>query len=457
MSVEVSWDKIASGEDGLALAEKIRDFVHEKFQQITLPKFINSVHVHAFDLGSVSPQIEVKDICDPLPDFYEDEDSTSSNADQNDEDHVPDHAGPSATHHSNLLSRQTLAENPRINHATPPMPSTNGIPTLHNSVFQETNRIRANAKAQDAVDDMSRVVPRSNTPGIPGGTSNMSYFHFPMGGLSGTQTPLAAVASGGPFPSQNWHYEQPALSPNDPTAHNKHEWAQLQSHGRVTSPPRTAGSVSSPELGSPILPSSPEHEPFKFSVAEKVSDDITLENLSMSDRFAMPSSEPDQVQPNDLQVVARVKYDGDVKMMLTAQILLDYPMPSFVSIPLKLSITGVSFDGVAILAYIRKRMHFCFLDPEDANTLVGSGSQSTEPENNDSRGHQQANTSTKTRATSKFGGLLQEIHVETEIGRQENGKQVLKNVGKVEKFVLEQVRRIFEEEFVFPSFWTFLV
>jgi hypothetical protein len=27
----------------------------------------------------------------------------------------------------------------------------------------------------------------------------------------------------------------------------------------------------------------------------------------------------------------------------------------------------------------------------------------------------------------------------------------------VEKFVLEQVRRIFEEEFVFPSFWTFLV
>ncbi len=56
-----------------------------------------------------------------------------------------------------------------------------------------------------------------------------------------------------------------------------------------------------------------------------------------------------------------------------------------------------------------------------------------------------------------FGGLLREIRVESEIGRQEGGKQVLKNVGKVEKFVLEQVRRIFEEEFVWPSFWTFLV
>lgn len=57
-----------------------------------------------------------------------------------------------------------------------------------------------------------------------------------------------------------------------------------------------------------------------------------------------------------------------------------------------------------------------------------------------------------------IGGLLREIRVESEIGRQEEGgKQVLRNVGKVEGFVLEQVRRIFEEEFVWPSFWTFLV
>ncbi len=57
----------------------------------------------------------------------------------------------------------------------------------------------------------------------------------------------------------------------------------------------------------------------------------------------------------------------------------------------------------------------------------------------------------------RMGGLLKEIRVESEIGRQEDGKAVLKNVGKVEKFVLEQVRRIFEDEFVWPSFWTFLV
>lgn len=47
--------------------------------------------------------------------------------------------------------------------------------------------------------------------------------------------------------------------------------------------------------------------------------------------------------------------------------------------------------------------------------------------------------------------------MESEIGRKESGKQSLKNVGKVERFVLEQVRRIFDEEFVWPSFITLLV
>ena len=119
-------------------------------------------------------------------------------------------------------------------------------------------------------------------------------------------------------------------------------------------------------------------------------------------------------------------------------------MPSFVGIPLKLNITGLTFDGVAILAYIRKRAHFCFLSPEDADALVGR--EDDLKETNDS-----AN------APVKVGGLLEEIRVESEIGDKDHGGQVLKNVGKVERFVLEQVRRIFEEEFVYPSFWTFLV
>jgi distribution and morphology protein 12 len=155
--------------------------------------------------------------------------------------------------------------------------------------------------------------------------------------------------------------------------------------------------------------------------------------------------------PEDIQVVAHVQYSGDIKMSLTAEILLDYPMQSFVGIPLKLNITGLTFDGVAILAYIKKRAHFCFLSPDDAESLVGSDTGFSGLQT-DAKGE---NAHPVQRP--KIGGLLENIRVESEIGGQGSGKQVLKNVGKVESFVLEQVRRIFEDEFVYPSFWTFLV
>ena len=95
-------------------------------------------------------------------------------------------------------------------------------------------------------------------------------------------------------------------------------------------------------------------------------------------------------------------------------------------------------------------VHFCFLGREDAGlVLAGSGSGSGTGEGEKDGG----------KIGEDSGLLLKEIRVESEIGRQQEGGkgQVLKNVGKVEKFVLEQVRRIFEEEFVWPSFWTFLV
>ena len=107
----------------------------------------------------------------------------------------------------------------------------------------------------------------------------------------------------------------------------------------------------------------------------------------------------------------------------------------------------MTFNGVGILAYIKKRAHLCFLSPDDAEALVGNESAVISP----------GATESAPEAKSKVGALLEEIKIETEMGEAGEGKQVLKNVGKIEKFILEQVQRIFEDEFVYPSFWTFLV
>ncbi|CZR55139.1 probable Mitochondrial distribution and morphology protein 12 [Phialocephala subalpina] len=413
MSIELNWETLTTGPDGIALAEKIRDFVHDKFQTVTLPRFIKSVKVHEFEFGSIAPEIEIKDICDPLPDFYE-ETEDDYGEDREEEEAYEDWKSKN-TDHETLRERRRLDRVERTNGSSqgthPPAYIDTRMPSMRSTQFPG---------------DVGSPFLGVSTPGIPGGTSNLHYFHSQLAtGLSGTQTPLAAVA-GAHYPNGWPDYTN---LPSSNVLGHRHTPS-----GSSLSPPPTADAAARALRE-------------KASVSTLATSNSTTRPQT-SEGFVDPPIEEELTSPprrfreprvEDLQTVFRVRYAGDVKLSLTAEILLDYPMPSFVGIPVKLNITGLSFDGVAVLAYIRKRAHFCFLSPEDAYAAIGAEDEAEH------------------HSGMKMGGLLHEIKVESEIGQRENGKQVLKNVGKVEKFVLEQVRRIFEDEFVYPSFWTFLV
>ncbi|MCJ1405597.1 Mitochondrial distribution and morphology protein 12 [Xylographa trunciseda] len=438
MSIDIDWENLTTGADGLNLAETIRDFIHDKFQQVALPRFIRSVEVHSFEFGKECPVVELKDICDPLPEFYDDDEDD----DEEEEGHpltgtkaedakrqAIEIGGAQAGDSLQQRQEATNSERASTSRNFPPGPQSRPsyidtrLPTL-----------RSNLSLADQF--ANPLLSRSSTPGIPGGTSNLSYFHLPLSaGLSGTQTPLAAVAGGNPYSAawQDHHappWEHHLRRAQSPQRQPQHYFGHDHSYEDPSTRPSTAHShVQSPN-----------------AIQRADSIDGTVDEPSSP----VARHEPD---PMDLQVVLRITYSGDVRLSLTAEILLDYPMPSFVGIPLKLNITGLSFDGVALIAYLRKRAHFCFLGQEDAEILVGA--ESTVLASGDQENAQES--SNPARHGEKLGGLLREIRVESEIGQKEGGKQVLKNVGKVEKFVLDQVRRIFEEEFVYPSFWTFLV
>jgi mitochondrial distribution and morphology protein 12 len=412
MSVDLNWETLTTGPDGAALAESIRDFIHERFQSVTFPRFIKTVSVHAFEFGSVAPEIEIKDICDPLPDFYE-EDEQDQEDDEDDED---------GSWHPASATEETR---PFRDRRKPDQASRlSGPPRAKHSPPYIDTRAPGLRSAQSP-GDLSSPFFGASSAGIPGGTSNLNYFHLQLAsGLSGSQTPLAAVA--GAHLPHGW--PDYSVSPANPRhAHRP------SASGSSVSPPSSAASAHHPErdgVSTLAAAAATDGSPTRRDGLQQTT---TATSPSSPRRFREPRVE-------DLQTVFRVRYSGDVRLSLTVEILLDYPMPSFVGIPVKLNITGFSFDGVAVLAYIRKRVHFCFLSPDDALTAIS-------PEGTDGG----------TRGGLKMGGLLQEIKVESEIGQRENGKQSLRNVGKVEKFVLEQVRRIFEDEFVYPSHWTFLV
>ncbi|KAE8380668.1 mitochondrial distribution and morphology protein 12 [Aspergillus bertholletiae] len=428
MSIEVDWRTATSGPDGEALAERIRSFIHDKFQQVALPRFIRSVQVHSFDFGTIPPDLEVKDICEPFADFYEEEE----------DDETSDVSEELVSGHGTQWHRE-------INE--PPYHEEMSMNRPLRDPFNDPFHSSALRSPMEHLNP--HFLPRAGTPGIPVGTSTLGYHLMSLGGLSGTQTPLAAVAGGSPF-ANGW--TDPGMGASS-RGHPSISGAAAAHQSRMEADIDTSNPASRPSTSS-TLPSHPSvsNQPSGDAPTGTLAEDEHLEDpMTAGHSLRLPPRMRER-RPEDFQVLCHVKYAGDVRLSLTAEILLDYPMPSFVGLPLKLNVTGITFDGVAVIAYIRKRVHFCFLSAEDADALIGSDPPETRSQ--DERPWSNADPAA---SPKRQGGLLQEIRVESEIGRKEDGKQVLKNVGKVERFVLAQVRRIFEEEMVFPSFWTFLI
>ncbi|KAL2755763.1 hypothetical protein ACRALDRAFT_1071026 [Sodiomyces alcalophilus JCM 7366] len=556
MSVDLNWEALTSGPDGEALALKIRDFIHAKFQTVPLPRFIKSVKVHDFEFGVIPPRLELKDITDPLPDFYEENEEYEDDDDEEDEEEDEKDAweadvGTTGRRqgHGQQPPPQQKHQRPhhhrqRSHHRDPARPSSR----VH-AASTHTGSYSPIRGGQTAAGDLTASsLLGVSTPGILGGASNLHYFQTHLAGpaWSGTQTPLAAVAGahhhhlGGGALALASAPSSPSRSPGTPSHSRQASQSSISVGGDVhhTGSSLAPGSFSSSSQQnhhqqqqqqlrekssvSTLAPTSvntsrpPTRDTAHLAaaaakaasaIAEDESDDdggrrrgrrrssirrgtggtehrdggqqstrrsastaSTRGDNNNNNHSYSPDAGPRQREPRpeDLQAVFRIRYAGDIRLRLTAEILLDYPMPSFVGIPVQLSVTGLTFDGVGVLAYLRRRVHFCFLSPEDAVAAVGgpgADDDDDDEEGEADRRRQQGEADAAAGATlgggggrgRRFGGLLQEIRVESEIGLRDGGKQSLKNVGKVERFVLEQVRRIFENEFVYPSFWTFLV
>ncbi|KAI1157862.1 hypothetical protein F5B18DRAFT_643362 [Nemania serpens] len=498
MSIDLNWETLTGGPDGAALAERIRDFIHVKFQAVPLPRFIKSVTVHEFAFGTIPPSIVLKDICDPLPDFYEGDYEPNEDDDdegnQDEEDGMPDAI--------RAAERRRRAEQRAVDEGgdggaagNAPVDASGTATPFSEGFFPPHAHVAGLRNAPGTPDVTSPFLSlRVSAHGMAGGPSKMHYFQPKLGpGWSGAQTPLAAVAGAQHLNgwleatplsrsrpqstrsgSNSGHGRQPSQGSisveNFPSSLAVPPRPLREKHSVSTLAPTSAGASRPPTRDTPgggMFGSEAAQAYARSKATAAVEDDDDNDGNGRGGGGGGYDSHQEP-RADDLQAVFRIRYAGDVRLELTAMILLDYPMPSFVGIPLKLNITGLTFDGVGVIAYIRKRVHFCFLSPEDAFAAVGGNDGGDEDEVGEATATTTTHAGTSNeggggsspgpaRGKGRMGGLLQEIRVESEIGQREGSKQSLKNVGKVEKFVLEQVRRIFEEEFVYPSFWTFLV
>lgn len=182
---------------------------------------------------------------------------------------------------------------------------------------------------------------------------------------------------------------------------------------------------------------------------------------------------PANTHPN-LQVHMHITWHSNLRLTFTTSLLINYPSPMFMSLPIKLSVTGLLFEGEIAVAYEgeRRRVHLCVLDDLDPycplagdrpkrspGTGTPNSSGEASPENEEE--------TTANMSLSMSGGpprtkplpvgqrLLPSILIESEIGQAD--KHVLKNVTRVERFIQDVIRKTVEEELVFPNFHTLVL
>ncbi|ORX72973.1 hypothetical protein DL89DRAFT_220985 [Linderina pennispora] len=136
------------------------------------------------------------------------------------------------------------------------------------------------------------------------------------------------------------------------------------------------------------------------------------------DLDAMPHRIAVERTDDDMQLLTKLEYKGDMSLVLSTELQLNYPASQFASLPVTMHITKIEFSALAVVAYLKGRINFCFLEPEPPRT-----------------------------------SLLDNFCIRTEIGDQHH--HVLKNVEKLELFITEQLRKAIDDDFVFPCYHSF--
>ena len=217
------------------------------------------------------------------------------------------------------------------------------------------------------------------------------------------------------------------------------------------------------------------------------------------DTTAGPDSKPPKREHPNLQLHLHISWESNLRITLATSLLINYPSPMFMSLPIKLSITGLVFDGQIAVAYQgeKRRVHLCILDeldpyvpsapyrnrdsgvsksnlnspvvmasPQSLEDMASSPAPASSPLNPHPRtvplSHQRSEDSIaredgeKNEKPLPIGQrLLPNIYIESEIGQVD--KHVLKNVTRVERFIQDVIRKSIVDELVFPNFHTLII
>lgn len=148
---------------------------------------------------------------------------------------------------------------------------------------------------------------------------------------------------------------------------------------------------------------------------------------------------------SDIQLITEFNYHGDLHIEIMVNLLVNYPSPNFISLPIKLQITDIVIHSIAVIAYLKKSVYVSFLcDINEQNSEYFTGNHHQTFTDGANFVEYVSNGNTQERID-----IIKKIKIESEIGGVEHN--ALRNVGKVEKFLVDRLRGILRDEIAWPS------
>ncbi|KAI8898331.1 hypothetical protein BC833DRAFT_590191 [Globomyces pollinis-pini] len=135
-----------------------------------------------------------------------------------------------------------------------------------------------------------------------------------------------------------------------------------------------------------------------------------------SDLFNSDTYETIERTESDAQLDLSIVYNGNMRMSISTSLIVNQPTPGFMVLPLTLTLTKSSLKATAVIAYLSKvnMINFCLKTPSPGDPI------------------------------------LKDLNIDTAIG--DGNRSVLKNVGKIESFIVHTLSAFLNDYVVFPNY-----
>lgn len=165
----------------------------------------------------------------------------------------------------------------------------------------------------------------------------------------------------------------------------------------------------------------------------------------------------------DVQLSTDIKWDSDIYIEIKCDLIVNYPSPKFITLPVRLKITDMRIHTLLIISHVSKHVYLSFLcdiededdflDLDDDDSEAAGGSDEIESRQNSKF------TGVKPRRSKERIDILKDMNIEGELGSEDgvswqtndNEALILKSIGKIEAFLINSFRGILIEEMAWPN------